>query len=170
MDNLFTLIIIIIAILSLIGKVKPRGRSPKMSKSKSKPSWLDKLNAFIEEVQQSQSSEAPEEESEIGASQWRTLMEKETASVSEHSRREHDLSDLELDEVPKPSKARPASNAARARAGLPKREPVVPDPPAVPEEQAGHLALPHSRADLRRAIVWSEIIGPPVALRDPRSR
>ncbi len=170
MDNLFTLIIIIIAILSLFGKVKPKGRSPKASTSKGKPSWLDKLNAFIEEVQQHQSREEPVEDSDIGASQWRTLMEKETASIPQHSHRETDLSDLELVDVPKPSKARPASNAARARAGLPKREPVAPEPPAVDVVHETSLTLPHSRADLRRAIVWSEILGPPVALKDPRSR
>jgi hypothetical protein len=27
--------------------------------------------------------------------------------------------------------------------------------------------LPTSRSDLRQAIVWSEILGPPIALRDP---
>ena len=171
MDNLFTLIIIIIAILSLFGKVKPKERSPKTSKSKGRPSWLDKLNAFIEEAQKSQSSQAPEEDSDIGASQWRALMESETAGIPRHSSRETDLSDLELDDVPEPTKARPASNAARARAGLPKREPVVADPPAVSvEHQDSRLTLPNGRADLRRAIVWSEILGPPVALKDPHRR
>jgi hypothetical protein len=27
--------------------------------------------------------------------------------------------------------------------------------------------LPTSRSDLRQAVVWSEILGPPIALRDP---
>ena len=173
MDDLFTLIIIIVTVLSVVGKLKTKPAATKKSPPKGIAGWLTKLNTYLEEMQRQAIPPQEEAEEDIGADRWRRLMENETASIPPAGDMGEDLGDLEFVEDPEPSRAKPASDAARARVGLPPRQPPAQaeapaEPLSVPEDR--QILVPTSRDQLRQAIVWAEIIGPPVALKGPVSR
>lgn len=55
---------------------------------------------------------------------------------------------------------RPAENPTSPAIEIPQRPPTV-------RRKPNQAVLPMQRTGLRQAVVWSEILGPPVALRDP---
>jgi len=165
MDDIITLIIVIITVVSAVSKI----RSKQKPKSGTKPApggeLGTRLKAFFAEIQRSFEEQAPKAPS--GASRWEGLQNAGQAQAP--SARSYELSpdDLELEEerppaAParkphvRPAVTRPKPDAAPPVSCAP--APCAPEPLAVKG-----AACPEF---LRRAVVWSEILGPPVALRN----
>lgn len=174
MDNLIPVIIFLIVIWSIFSKIK---QQKKQSGAGGKPArtggLVDRINAFLSDVQRQMEEEAAKRQGSGPAdlTDWSRLVDEQEAEMPARPMAEDSLDDLVLEvEAPVPEykpkpPVRPPRPAAR---GLRKVETPPPAPPqpamaAVGEPTAKRAG---SRADLRRAIVWSEILGPPVSLRD----
>jgi hypothetical protein len=165
MDDIITLIIVIITVVSAVSRI----RSKQKPKSGTKPAQGGelgtRLKAFFAEIQRSFEEQAPKVPS--GASRWEGLQNAGRAQAP--SARSYELSpdDLELEEERPP--------VAPARKPPVRPAATHPKPDAAPPDQSAHapcapepLAVKGAACPefLRRAVVWSEILGPPVALRD----
>ncbi len=172
MENILALIVIIITIVSAVNKAR-RKRKPEQSAKAAAPGDLAaKLKVFFNEVQEK--FDAQSRKSTPGASPWGQLMPDEsTPGQPEHY--DMSLEDLVLEEETAPAEADKKPPARAARKSTKQKKPPVSEKsskervekkPEPPKEMP-----PPAYATLRRAIVWSEILGPPVALRDdPRQR
>jgi hypothetical protein len=167
MDNFVTLIVVIIIIVSAISRIKT-AQKPKAGAKPAPPSDLgSKLKAFFAEVQQRLEEQAPDGPSR--ASRWDGLSNADPTKSSSAPSYEMSLDDLELEyeeaqPTPEPVKKpslRPAMTPTRPQEKLPDSgRPRLCAPEAMPAKAAPCPEF------LRRAVVWSEILGPPVALRD----
>jgi hypothetical protein len=165
MDDIITLIVIIIAIVSAASKIKAKQKPKSGAKPATGSELGTKLKAFFTEIQQRLEEQSPKDPS--GASPWDALQN--ASQTKEPPVRSYELSldDLELEEDDEP--AAPVQKLpvqpARVHPRPAATEPIDPAPePCAPEQMAGK-ATPCPKF-LRRAVVWSEILGPPVALRD----
>jgi hypothetical protein len=165
MDDIITLIIVIITVVSAVSRIRSKQKPKSGTKPASRGELGTRLKAFFAEIQRSfeeQTSKTPS-----GASRWDRLQNARQAQAP--AARSYELSpdDLELEE--KRPKAAPARKpAVRPAAPRPKPDAAPPvhsapapcahEPPAVQGAPCPEF--------LRRAVVWSEILGPPVALRD----
>lgn len=166
MDDIFTLIIIIITIVSAIGQiVKAKQKSASGAKPAARSELGTKLKAFFSEIQQRLEEQSPK--GSPGGSPWDALQNIGRAKEPPTESYDLSLEDLEMEEEeatappvkkppPRPARVHPKPAAAR---------PVDPAPaPCAPEPLVGETApCPEF---LRRAVVWSEILGTPLALRD----
>jgi hypothetical protein len=177
MDNIITLIVVIITILSVAGKIRGKSKKAKTPKSQGSNGWIAKLNTYFDEIRKSveQQGEPSMEldQDEMGASTWRALMERGTVSVSagHPGDDEDDLGDLELEfvEEPETPKTKKVPKSPRISAHAPLEPQVGTDALQPALERVRKLRrfnLPLNPTELRRAVIWSEIIGPPVSLRD----
>lgn len=162
MDNLITLIFIIIAVLSVLGKIQPK-KKPAV-KSPKTGGWMTRLNDYLTDLQNKIEQQAKTNPSD--ASGWDELMDDGAEDKVEYDADEYSLEDLVLEEdqphpevmkdvqeVPAPSQLPPGSGSL----------------PLLHAEKATvsvSILAAKSRQDLREAVIWSEILGPPVALRD----
>jgi hypothetical protein len=165
MDNIITLIVIIIAIVSAVSKIKAK-QKPKSDATPATGSELGtKLKAFFADIQQRLEEQTPKGPS--GASRWDTLLNADKAKDPLVHSYELSLEDIELEEEKKPVAPvkKPPTRPARVH-----HKPVEKRPVGHRTEQCVPELLPANEtpcpAFLRRAVVWSEILGPPVALRD----
>jgi hypothetical protein len=166
MDDIFTLIIIIITIVSAIGQIaKSKKKSAGGGKPAARGELGTKLKAFFSEIQQR--LEESSSKGSPGASPWDALQDVGQAKEPPAGSYELSLEDLELEEeeAPAPPVKKPPPRPARVPAKPAAARPVDPAPePCAPEPLVGKTApCPEF---LRRAVVWSEILGPPLALRD----
>lgn len=168
MENLFPLFFIVIVLLSIIGKIKKRPRPPKATKA-TEPGWIQKLNAMLAEIQE-RLQQSPQGGAS-GPSAWERLLKGADLSGSQPDGQSETRDDVVVETVKpvlRPAGARPV---APERAPTTRRDKTAPIA-AAPPTQVGPVAkgsiptLPRSRADLRQAVIWSEILGPPVALKD----
>jgi hypothetical protein len=167
MDNIITLIFIIIAVVSAISKVKAKQKTKSGARPAAGNELGSKLKAFFAEIQQRIEAQTPGGPS--GASRWDALRQAQDPSEKSY---EISLEDLKLEEArpPKAQAKKPPARPARVSPQPAAAQPAGPaSAPCEPELVAAKSA--QCPEFLRRAIVWSEILGPPVALRDdPRKR
>jgi hypothetical protein len=170
MENLFPLIFIVIALLSIIGKLKKRPRAPETKASE--VGWIQKLNALLADVQQR--LQQPPQDGASGQSPWERLLKGADLSGSQPdgpaARDVEPVADA-VTGSPRPARNRPmAPVRATVAARMDKTAPVVTAvrTPAAAFAKGSVSSLRGRRADLRNAVVWSEILGPPVALKDKR--
>ncbi|MEJ2153916.1 MAG: hypothetical protein P8X96_01120 [Desulfobacteraceae bacterium] len=166
-DSIFTLIIIFIAILSLLGKLKNKPKSGQGAKPKGAGGWIERLNAFLDDLQKRVESQSKGDDAPT-ADQWRELMDETTtikprpASVESKG--------LELDFVEEPVavwKKHPASSNRR-KAKRPVEAPLIAEVTRQPmrrHRKSLGILVPIKKNELRKAIVMAEILGPPLALR-----
>ncbi len=165
MDDIITLIVIVIAVVSAVSKIKSQQKEKSGPKPAAGSELGTKLKAFFAEVQRSfeeQKTKAPS-----GASRWEQLQSAGRTEETPARNYELTLEDLELEEEqppPAPVK-KPPVRPARARPRPAAGQPVHSAPAACKSEPLDQKAAPCPEF-LRRAVVWSEILGPPVALRD----
>ena len=169
MDDIFTLVLIIIAIVSTVIKAKSKPKDKQLkNKSEAKAAAGElgaKLRGFFADMQEK--FEAQTLKGRSGLTQQRRLTRSKKKSVSAADSDEMSLEDLVLeDEQPEPAPVKsPPPRPAALRAEPSVKPPVTPQPdPTV--RQAQPSKAPLDPAFLRNAVIWSEIIGPPVALRD----
>ena len=188
-DFLPFLLFIIVGILSIVGKSMARKKKKQGAPPKKGGDLITRLNAFLTDVQKRM-----EAQSKAGApggqSGWEQVMGRTRPGAARPAPYEEEsLDDLVLEETditPAPPEPRPIrrhtmllvepeKKPGRPRAAAPrpaaraKAMPPAPMPEPAAQAMGGPppAAVPKTRAGLRKAVIWSEIIGPPVALRDP---
>jgi hypothetical protein len=169
MENFIPLIVILIFIISIVSRIKG-AQKPKSGAGPAPSGDLGtKLRAFFSEIQQKLEEQAPSGPS--GRSRWERLSTADQTRLPPLPDDEMSLDDLELayeeaQPTPAPVKKKPLRPAM----------PLTPPPEELPRSDSGRPGpctpkpLYAKEAPcpefLRRAVVWSEILGPPVALRD----
>jgi len=168
MENIFTLIVIIIAVLSVFSKLK--------GKQKTQPgsAWVTKLRAFLTDTQKKIQQQSKDHTA--GASGWDRLLDSGETFRSPSDADEAALDDQVLieAETQPPVKRMPPEAPVRIQQTSPADTTQL-VPAAVQRRKAlhagkrSHTFIAAGRADLRKAVIWSEILGPPMALRDRHS-
>lgn len=160
MDNIVTLIVIFIVLGSIVRKFKAQKKA-KQGATPPDGGWLTKLKAALADIQRQIEQQAKGRTS--GASGWDQFLDGGEPYSSQP----------DVDEAltqPHPKKMPPAA-PVRAQTIRSDKTQVV---PGIKRRKAVHAGQPScasmavSRADLRKAVIWAEILGPPVALRDQR--
>lgn len=165
MDNIFTLIVIIIAVVSVIGKMQAQQK--KGAEPSDSGGLIAKLSTFFTDIQRKIDEQS--KGSTTGSSPWSQL-----SGGSQTDTHDDTLEDLVLDEEqahPLPEKMPPPQPVGARRKRFEKKQilPDAPPRPALRTAKSTYSIVNTNRAELRRAVVWREILGPPVALRDQLS-
>lgn len=168
MDNLITLIVILIAVWSILSKYKAKRK--KLSRAKpSLSSWMTTLKAFISDIQRQIEQQSKNRTGDVSG--WDRFLDAGETYGSSADADEAAIGDRVLAEaqtVATPKK-KPPSAPARAQ---PTKSYITQSVPAETGQKSlsvgqwSRTFITASRADLRRAVIWTEIIGPPLALRD----
>lgn len=164
MDSIITFIVIIIMVVSIVSKLKAK---PKQGKAPARGGGLiDKLNAFLEQAQKN--LEQQNRQNREASYEWDQLMEEEEPEQQVYYERDA-LEDLIIEEEPPPPPRIPPREPRRARLERERKErpaaaTMKTPPPARRGQQRKGIHM--GRRQLRKAIIWSEIIGPPVGLRN----
>ncbi len=177
MDNLVTIIILIFIVTSFLRRKAAALKKPDPKKKKKKPGLLDSLSnlkTMLEEA--AETHQAKTEPAGDAGRKGRTIpaaeffRKKPVDSLEGLEAFAGDLDalpDFVEEVVPPPAppvrKRPPARKARKAKAPPPR--------PERPEEEK--TSLPDTGFglnELQKAIVWSEILGPPIALRKDRSQ
>jgi hypothetical protein len=170
MENILAVIvIIIIAALSLIGEIRKKQRAKKGARPAGR-GWVQRLDAFLTDIQNR--LEQRSKESATGAFDWNRLRGGGDGTRSRSDAQEAVTGELVFEETEPPPplpKKQPLAVSARTQTVRSDETPSVPDAPqpmALHTGKPSYAATAVSRADLRKAVIWSEILGPPVALRN----
>ena len=170
MDNIITLIVIFIVIGSIVRKFKAQQKA-KQGATPPDGGWLTKLKAALADIQRQIEQQSKGRTS--GASGWDQFLDGGEPYSSQPDVGEAALDAPVFEEAqtqPHPKKMPPAA-PVRAQTIRSAKTQVV---PGIKRRKAVHAGQPScapmavSRADLRKAVIWAEILGPPVALRDQR--
>ncbi len=172
MENIITLIVIIIMIVSTISKIKAKNKTKKGGKPPGSGGWMEKLNAFLANIEQNAQQQS--KKSTTGISEWKKLMQGVKAVSLQTDPHEDSLDDLilEEDELPAHATEKPIVQPVKDQVRRSHKKKIPPDAPLEPAlrtQKSRRSMMAINRANLRRAIIWSEILGPPVALRDQSS-
>ena len=170
MENIVTLILIFIALWSIFRKFKAQ-RKTKQGATLPGGGWVTKLNVFLTDIQRK--IEQQSKDRTTGASGWDQFLDDGEGFSSPSDADEAALDDMVFEETKTPphTKKMPPAAPVRAQTSRSDKTQAI---PGVPRRKAVHAGQPScapmavSRADLRKAVIWSEILGPPVALRDQR--
>jgi len=170
MDNIVTLIVIFIVLGSITRKFKARQKA-KQGATLPDGGWLTKLKAALADIQRQIEQQSKGRTS--GASGWDHLLDGGEPYSSQPDADEAAPDDRVFEEAqtqPHLKKMPPAA-PVRSQAIRSDKTQVV---PGVRRRKTVHAGQPScapmavSRAGLRKAVIWAEILGPPVALRDQR--
>lgn len=167
MDDIFTLILVIIAIVSAVTKAKSKTtpKPRKYDKPAASGDLRAKLKAFFADIQEK--LEAQTQQGASGSSQWRQLKRGNKAGGPSADHYDMSVEDLILeDEEPPPEpEIKPRRRSVAVQPQPAKKQPTGEQPDLHPGEPAPAKAA-LNRAFLRKAVIWSEILGPPKALRE----
>lgn len=171
MDTIITLILILIAFWSIFSKIKAKQKT-KQGATSPGGGWVAKLNAFLVDIQRK--IEQQSKDRTTGASGWDQFLDDGEEFGSPSDVDEAALDELVVEEAeapPRPVKMPPAVPVMAQATRVEKTQFIPGGVPRRKALQAGQPPYPSmavSRAELRKAVIWSEILGPPVALRDKR--
>jgi len=166
MDTFVTVVFIIIAILSVISNARKQaaGKTGRAAKARPSTGLITRLNEAFAELRKKMEARARQaKQTRDGHSQWDLLIESDAEAVAPEE------SSPVVEDLPEPPSRKPPAppRASRAAEKPPKEaEKTVAPIPAPKQRAARKPGIVLNRAQLRKAVIWSEIIGPPVALRD----
>ena len=167
MDYLITPLVIAIVIWSTVSKYKAQ-RKKQPGAAPSAGGWVSTLKTFLADIQRQIEEQANHRTGD--ASGWDRFLDDSQTHSSSPDADEAVLDDrVSTDaQTPPPLKKMPV----RVQAARPDQAQVAPGtlqrrPLPAGKPSRGFTAA--SRADLRNALIWSEILGPPMALRDRRT-
>jgi len=168
MENIFSLIVIIIMVFSVFSKLKAKLKTKQGTTPKG-GGWFTKLNALLSDIKHKIEQQA--KEGAAGASGWDQLLDGGEEFSSPSDADEAVLGDLVFEEAETPphTKKMPPEAPVRAqttRSDKTQRVPCVTGRKAVFAGKPSYTSMVASRADLRKAVIWAEILGSTVALRD----
>lgn len=169
MDNLITLIVIVIAVWSLLSKFKAKQKR-RQGATPSKGGWISKLNDFLTDIKRQIEQQSKDRNTGASTSEWDRLLNGGEVTLPPSDEDEKSPDDWVLEEAVKPPhpKKMPPAAPVRARAAQTDKIPIVPVSQRREISQTGqpsYATMTVSRAELRKAVIWSEILGPPVALK-----
>lgn len=179
---IFLLVVIIIIIANIVSMQKKLKKSAPPGKPRKASGWKQNLKDLLAEMQREMQAPSGRGENRSPAgrrpSGWEDLMPageaaeempEEAGPGPEPRVRQHP-------EPARPTRGRTLIESRsrqgwtpEARIGKTERRAPVPPlaPPAATGRRRRRRRLPVSRKELRRAVVWYEILGPPMSLRDP---
>ena len=160
MENLITVIIFLIIFFSVINQIKksqPGGKNEGL---------VARINTYLTDLQRKLEQQTGTKSSD--GFEWDRLIDEEELVHT----REDSLNDLVLPEKKQPPKP---PTPARRKTDRPQKSRSEKRPTTEIKCRSGRssrrwamVETAKNRARLRQAIVWSEILGPPVGLKDPR--
>ena len=138
-EHLIWIIIFLVFVVSvIIKKVRAASKTSEKGIAKRLPEWKEKLNKFMSQVQQ---------------------MAKEGDTLEDLGPRRKEISSERIEQaIEKPPL--PKIKPALVKADAESIEPAVSGKEILPKD------LEFGIQDLRKAVIWSEILAPPLALRD----
>ena len=132
------------------------GKSKAGGKGILRPAWKEKLDGFLSQARQEMA--ASSRGSFVKTTGWeRFLPQKDDAPEPLQDKRPHEKAGRVKEKTPS-LMIRPAPVEAAAKSPV----------PIVPGKKISPRDLPYAKEDLRKAIIWSEILAPPLALREDR--
>jgi hypothetical protein len=168
-DLFFLFIFLAIILVNIYKKMKRPARAPEAEKPKPKSSWRELLEDALKQLEEKVPQEAAPEAGEFPASRqtgWEAIVSKEKTAT------------LKRAEPPKPvmetlSVERPEGLVTVEAA----EQPMAWEDRHPPEMDGADIPVPglavkggrpesHSLRELRHAVVWSEILSPPLGIRD----
>jgi len=171
MENMFTPILIFIVLWSIFRKLKAQQKAKSGATSKG-GNWITRLNDFLADIQRK--IEQQSKDRTTGASGWDQFLDDGEEFGSPSDVDEAALDDLVFEEAQAQPHLKKMAPVAHVRAQTIRSDKTQVVPGGVTRRKAVHAGQPScapmavSRADLRKAVIWAEILGPPVALRDQR--
>jgi hypothetical protein len=154
-ENLIWVLIFLVYIVSVIlKKARAGSKDGKVGAAKSRSGWKAKLDQYLTRIKQEM--EASKREGPGTDTVWEELMQSEEDPLE-------------------PARVGASSGSidpAIKKAESPKREPVIkkiaPETTvsAAYKKRPGSNELSFEIQDLKKAVIWSEILAPPIALRD----
>ena len=167
-ESLIWAVIFLIYIASVVLKrIRSSSKAKKKAAATTRTGWKEKLTKFQRQIQDMFSDFMKQMQQEVEAAKkkdseketgWEKLLppkDDEPEPVAEQI----ELMDVSPD---RPRKIVGEEIAFRWEDAAEKKEPVVPEKEPLAKD------LPYGIQDLRRAVIWSEILAPPVALREER--
>lgn len=170
MEELIPLFIfVLIWIVTLVGKLGSKKKSAGILKQSKPQGILTALNQFFAKIQQQIEAQKRMEQGTANRSPWQRLTEEGPEPEDEFE----DLPELTLEpdkssilsQNETPVKAREKKSRHLDKPDLPLHSSPQPIS-ACTSHGKGRSGFSAGRRRLRRAVVWSEILGPPVALRN----
>jgi hypothetical protein len=168
LDNLIPIIFVLIFVVSQIFKgMATKKKDPSKKKTGGKPGLKDLLADIASQIKKEiEAANAPAQPQPQPSSGWEKVMPPKPEKASEHKQAP----------TPKQAKVSHKKRAVKAPPLLPEEksekrilpEKKAPVKPAAPEKRSFPETLDYSTEGLRRAVVWSEILAPPLALRESR--
>jgi hypothetical protein len=166
-EHLIWIIIFLVYVVSaIIKKVRAASKTNEKGISKRLPKWKEKLNKFMSQVKQEIETAKQEDlEKETG---WERFLPREDDEP------ELAMADVTLEDLEPIRKETPPEKVVRVLEKTPSPK-IKPAPVKVVAESIeptvlGKEILPKDLEfgiqDLRKAVIWSEILAPPLALRD----
>lgn len=169
------LLFIIVGVLSVIGKVKKGKKKKQSAKVLGREGLAARIHTWLADLQkriETQSQKAPK-----GTLDWEQLIDRSQSESTHPVPYDDALEDIDFDaakETPSPlPKTTPITTPPQPRTPVqPSEKPTMmavetPRMTIKANRQPIPTVLPKDRAGLRQAVIWSEILGPPIALRDP---
>jgi len=166
-ESLIWIIIFLVYVASVI--IKKMGAASKTGEeraAKKRPEWKEKLNKFMSQIKQE--IEATKQEDLKKDTGWERFLPREDDEL------ELAMEDVTLEDLEPIRKETPPERVVRVLEKTPSPK-IKPAPvkvvaesiePAVSEKEIRPKCLAYGVQDLRRAVIWSEILAPPLALRD----
>ena len=157
--------IILIAIVGfyilsfVLKKIIAASKSVKQNGAGKTPEWKQKLNRYMAQVRQEMGP--AKQEVLPGQTGWERVMPR----VEDEPEDESEYEPGYAMEAPART-AGPAKKPSSKKIPVPARPARKTKPTTVSETQTRPKALGFGIADLRKAVIWSEILAPPLALRD----
>ena len=138
-ENLIWIILVLLFVVSaIIKKVRAAPKTSKKGIAKKLPEWKEKLNKFMSQIQQ---------------------MARERDTIEDGGSIRKEISSDRIEQsIEKPPF--PKTKQSLVKADAERLEPAVSGKEILPKD------LEFGVQDLRKAVIWSEILAPPVALRD----
>jgi hypothetical protein len=169
------LLFTIFVVLSVIGKVKRGKKKHKSAKAIDREGLAVRIHTWLTDLQkriETQTQKAPK-----GILDWEKLIGRSQSEGAHPVPYDDGREDMDLDaakETPSPlPKTAPIATPPQPRMSIgPSERPTTmavetPRMPIKARRKPMSTMLPTDRAGLRQAVIWSEILGPPIALRDP---
>ncbi len=166
LDNLIPIIFVLIFIVSQVFKgLASKKNVPSEKKKGHKPGIKDLLTDIASQIKKEiEAANAPAQPQPQPSSGWEKVMPPKPEKSPEHKQAP----------TPKQANVSHRKRAVKAPPILPKREvkerilpeKKVPAKQTAPEKRSFPEMLDYTTEGLRRAVVWSEILAPPLALRD----
>ena len=166
-EHLIWIIIFLVYVVSaIIKKVRAASKTSEKGIAKRLPEWKEKLTKFMSQVKQE--IEVAKQEDLKKETGWERFLPREDDEP------ELAMEDVTLEDLEPIRKETPPERVVRVLEKTPSPK-IKPAPvkvvaesiePAVSEKEIRPKGLAYGVQDLRRAVIWSEILAPPLALRD----